>query len=213
MNCRLCNSGHCKKFFSDERRSYYYCHQVCGLIFVPAEGHVTVEEEKKRYNLHKNSPTHEGYLRFLNELVSVVVGQTPVSGRILDYGSGPDAVLTGLLRKRGYDCTAYDPLYAIGTDALSKKYDAVILCEVVEHFRDMKEEIANINKVLTADAVVMIRTQLYPSVEDFGGWWYKNDITHINFFGSSTINTLAHMLGREKARPVKIQKKINIYLL
>lgn len=199
MNCRLCDSPDCRKFFSDERRSYFHC-EKCGLIFVPASEHVSVEEEKRRYTLHENKPDHEGYVRFLSELVEIVCKETPARGRILDYGSGPHAVLTKLLKNKGYDSTAYDPLYNIGTGALVKTYDAVILSEVLEHLRDMRKELVNIQKAAGSAGKILIRTQCYPSLENFSGWWYKNDVTHVNFFSRQTITHCMAMLGRKKVR-------------
>lgn len=199
MNCRLCDSTRCNLLLSDDLRRYWHCGK-CGLIFVPFDGHITVEEEKRRYELHENSPDHEGYCRFLNDVVSVVSKQTAVSGRILDYGSGRNAVLTRLLRDRGYDCTAYDPLYRIGKGALDRTYDTVVLCEVIEHLRDLKKELMNIKKAAGTAGTIMIRTQLYPSLERFEGWWYKSDITHVNFFSRKTITHCTALLGRKKVR-------------
>jgi hypothetical protein len=199
MNCRLCDSSDCNQIFRDDVRSYRLCGN-CGLIFVPVSEHVSVEEEKKRYDLHENSADHEGYLRFLNECADVIVKETPVSARILDYGSGRNAVLTRLLRDRGYDCTAYDPLYGIGKDALEETYDAVVLCEVVEHIRDLKKELVNIKNAAGISGKIFIRTQLYPSLENFPQWWYRNDITHINFFSGQSIAKLATLLGRPEVQ-------------
>jgi hypothetical protein len=210
MYCRLCNSANSKKFFSDDRRAYYHC-EACGLLFVPVSGHISREEEKQRYALHDNSAQNEGYVKYLNEIVSIVCARCCHSDRILDYGSGKNGVLTRLLREKGYACTAFDPLYRIGKDALTKSYDMIILCEVIEHIRDIGKELLNIKKALRRLAgKVIIRTQLYPSLDEFAGWWYKNDITHINFFGNATINRLACMLGMKKAQPAVLSEDIFI---
>jgi hypothetical protein len=197
MNCRLCKSSRCTKLAIQDTRSYFLCGN-CGFIFVPPCDHVSAEEERERYELHNNRPDHEGYIRFLKEPVDVVVKETPPSGTILDYGSGKEAVLTRLLQERGLDCTAYDPLYKTGTDALKKTYDSVVLCEVAEHLRDLEKGIAEIKRAAGAAGKIILRTQLYRSAEEFAGWWYRNDITHINFFSRQSINKLAALCGREK---------------
>jgi hypothetical protein len=197
MNCRLCKSTRCTTLTIEDARTYCFC-ETCGLIFVPACGHVTAEEERRRYALHENRPDHEGYVRFLNELADVVVMETPSSGAVLDYGSGPEAVLTRLLTEKGFSCAAYDPHYGIGADALLNTYDTVVLCEVVEHLRDLHKEIAVIKSVAGDSGTIILRTQLYPSLKSFAGWWYKNDITHVNFFGTRTLKKLGALLGREK---------------
>jgi len=208
MNCRLCDSASSKKLFSDDFRSYWHC-EKCGLIFVPASEHASVLEEKRRYTLHHNSSLHEGYVRFLNEIVMTACAQCRPSDRILDYGSGKNGVLTRLLQDRGYDCTAYDPLYGIGTGALTKSYDAIILCEVIEHLRDLRKEIAKIKKATGRGGNIFIRTRLYPSLEGFAGWWYKNDITHVNFFSGPSLEKLAAMIGRKKVQ----QYREDIFIL
>jgi hypothetical protein len=200
MNCPLGDSAGCNELFSDGVRSYHYC-EKCGLLFVPESGYVSFEAEKERYDLHRNNPDHEGYVQFLNELVSVITRHCSSTCRILDYGSGKEAVLTRLLKERGYDCTAYDPLYNIGNDQKAATYGAVILCEVVEHLRDLKKEIENIKNTAGKSGKIIIRTQSYPSLEGFAGWWYKNDRTHVNFFSARTIVKLGALLGREKVMP------------
>ena len=197
MNCRLCNSARSAKLCSDDARSYFHC-EKCGLIFVPESEHVSVHEEKKRYALHDNSAANIGYVKFLGDMVKAVSGQCGRSGRVLDHGSGKNSVLTRLLKEKGYNCTAYDPLYHIGKEALSKTYDTVVLCEVVEHLRDLRKEAFLIKKVAGNTGKILIRTRLYPSLDTFAGWWYKNDITHINFFGRETIDVMAGIMGREK---------------
>lgn len=181
MNCHLCDSVSSRKLCRDDFRSYYHC-EKCGLIFVPASDHISVEEEKKRYKLHENSIDHEGYVRFLNEIAVVAGKWSSPTGLLLDYGSGPEIILTRLLRKKGYDCTPYDPLYDIGNDVFSRTYDTIVLCEVIEHLRDIRIETEKIKNVLNPAASIIIRTRLHPVPDEFDGWWYKNDRTHVNFF-------------------------------
>jgi hypothetical protein len=196
MNCRLCDSPDCRNLLFLKRRDYYFC-GVCGLIFVPASQQVPVEEERRRYDLHDNSPDHEGYRTFLNEVADLVVQRIDRSGRILDFGCGRHAVLTSILRERGFDCTAFDPLYGIGMEVLSDRYDTVVLCEVIEHMREVKNELRTIKELLNPCGTLVIQTRLYTSLESFDSWWYKNDITHINFFGRTTIDFIAREFGYE----------------
>jgi hypothetical protein len=199
MNCRLCDSSRCTPLTVEDTRSYFRC-GACGLIFVPLRDHVSVEEEKRRYGLHENRPGHEGYVRFLTELVAIVAQETPPPGTVLDFGSGKEAVLTRLLRERGYDCTAYDPLYNTGAGALAKTYDTVVLCEVAEHLRDLEKAVGEIKGAAGSAGKIIIRTRLYPSPEEFTRWWYKDDPTHVNFFCNRSIEKLAELLGRKKVR-------------
>jgi hypothetical protein len=195
MNCRLCNSPRSAKLCSDDTRSYFHC-EKCGLIFVPARDHVSFTAEKERYDLHDNSTENIGYVNFLGEMVTAVGERCGKSGSLLDYGSGKNSVLTRLLKDRGYDCIAYDPLYGIGIGALAESYDAIILCEVIEHLRSLKREIRRLKKTMKREGSLIVRTQLYPSLKDFPCWWYKNDITHVNFFCRKALDVCAGILGK-----------------
>lgn len=194
MNCRLCAAPDCRLVCKDAVRDYYRC-DVCDLIFVPTTQFVPIDAERERYVLHDNTADHAGYRLFLNEVADVAACSTPPGGCILDFGSGRHAVLTSMLRERAYRCTAYDPLYGIGPDALSRAYDTVILCEVIEHLREVDRELAIITNLVLPGGALVIRTRTHPGLYSFGSWWYKNDCTHINFFGNKTIRRIAERFG------------------
>ena len=194
MNCRLCGSPDCLLIFSDSVREYYHC-AVCDLIFVPASQCVSIEEERSRYDLHDNNGDHAGYRSFLREVAAVVEQVTIRGGRILDFGCGKNAVLASMLREQGYSCTAYDPLYGIGMEFNLFTYDTIVLCEVIEHVRNLKEELRIISELLNPSGTLVIRTGIHPRPESFGSWWYKNDRTHVNFIGMPTIAWIARTFG------------------
>lgn len=178
-------------------RKFCYCDR-CGLTFVPEQYWISAEEEKKRYEQHNNTPDNEGYVKFLKQIVDVVCNLRISSPRILDFGSGKSAVLTTLLTESGFDCTAYDPLFDINIDNDSPPYDIIILCEVIEHLRNIEDEMKKIKKLLNKNGVLIIRTRLYPSVEKIEDWWYAQDKTHINFYTTRTIEEIARMINRQK---------------
>ena len=208
MNCRLCRSSDCRLFHDDGRRTFFHC-SGCGLAFVPPDNFISLDEERRRYDLHDNSEDQEGYVRFLRETITAVEKCCRRSGKILDYGSGKNAVLTGLLNDIGYDCTAFDPLYEIGAKALVKQFDAVILCEVVEHLRDLRREIRTLKSVITQKGKLVVRTKLRPSLKKFPAWWYKNDLTHINFFNDRSIRLFGALLGK----PAEIKADKDIFVM
>jgi hypothetical protein len=155
MNCRLCDSFECKNLPVNDSRHFYLC-ENCGLIFVAVSGHLTFDEEKSRYDLHSNDSTNAGYVAFLNEVVSAIEKKCSAPARLLDYGCGKNKVLAGLLNQRGFVCDAYDPLYGIGSDVFSQKYDAIILCEVIEHVRNLSETTGRIRRSLGRGGIVVL---------------------------------------------------------
>jgi hypothetical protein len=198
MNCRLCHAHDCLPVYVDSLREYFRC-TVCDLIFVPPAGFVSINEERSRYDLHANEADNEGYRRYLQKTALIVEKVTSPGGRVLDFGSGRHAVLTSILRGMGFVACAYDPLYGIGPDALQGLYDTIVLCESIEHVRDLKKELTTLTGLLAVGGILVIRTGLHPGPAAFAGWWYKNDPTHINFFGARTLSFMADCYGLSPA--------------
>jgi SAM-dependent methyltransferase len=195
IRCKLCQATSCLHIGQQARRTFIHC-PACGLVFVPESEYLTVEGERSRYDRHDNTPSNLGYRRFLSEVADSVVGLGLGEGTVLDFGAGKHAVLTQLLRERGLRARDYDPLYGRGDDALEERYDLVVLCEVIEHLRDLRSELASLRECLRPAGRVLLRTQIYPAVELIADWWYSRDPTHLNFFGEATMDTVAALLGK-----------------
>jgi 2-polyprenyl-3-methyl-5-hydroxy-6-metoxy-1,4-benzoquinol methylase len=146
--------------------------------------------------MHDNSESNSGYVRFLNAVAETAISYTPENGSILDFGCGKNAVLAGILSKKGVRCDSYDPLFNYSIDFSDKHYDTIILCEVIEHIRNLHEDLSLIQKLTKQDSKVIIRTQRYPSLESFPQWWYRQDSTHLNFFSDKALEYIAALMNR-----------------
>lgn len=186
MICPLCGFPNCLECHDSGKRLFFLCGN-CALVFVPRRFHLTIGQERERYDLHDNTAANAGYVRYLNEIVETISCRYGNGASILDFGCGKNAVLAGMLRKKGFECTAYDPVYGRGPEALSGRYDCIILCEVVEHLRDIKKELETVAGILTKGGAIVIRTKLYQSIETFPAWWYIEDFTHVNFLCRKTL--------------------------
>jgi SAM-dependent methyltransferase len=164
-------------------------------VFVPGEFWLSEDEERARYAHHDNSPSNAGYVRFLGQVADVVAGLETEKARVLDFGSGENAVLADILRRRGFDCAVYDPLYGMGRASLGDRYDVVVACEVIEHLRDLRGEMRTLKDCLAPGGRVVVRTQCYPSVAEVASWWYARDATHLNFFAEPTLGFAAGLCG------------------
>ena len=208
MKCPLCESSEHREADRDERRCFIRCVN-CGLVFVPKAFHLTREQERRRYDLHDNTKGNRGYLRFLTQVADIVETACPPPGRLLDYGCGEDAVLTALLRRRGRRCDPFDPLYGYELPPSPPRYDMIILCEVIEHFRKVRSSLQEIGRLLEERGKILVRTQCYPSAGKIVRWWYAQDPTHINFFSHRALECAAGLLDRRlEATAVK-----DIYLM
>lgn len=208
-HCPLCGFLSGTSFGKKEKRQFAYC-SACTLVFVPEAYHIAPEQERARYALHNNTVENAGYVRFLTEVADSVLPFVSVSTHVLDFGSGEHAVLTHLLRERGVHCEAFDPMYSPTVQEKPNGYDIVILCEVIEHCRNLTEVINSIQNQLSPEGVVCIRTQCYPEVSAIPAWWYAQDLTHINLFSITALEFLAQRLGRTLS--VSPQKN-DIYLI
>ena len=183
--CPLCEAPDSRLFFRDKLRAYFRC-DVCDLIFVPPEYFLSPSEEKKRYDLHRNSPHDEKYRAFLDRLFRPLQKRLAPGRRGLDFGSGPGPTLSVMFEEAGYPMTLYDAFYAKDAAALEKQYDFITATEVLEHLHDPKRELECLWQCLKPGGILGVMTKLALGAEAFAGWHYKNDETHVCFFSGAT---------------------------
>jgi SAM-dependent methyltransferase len=174
------------------RRPLHAC-PVCGLTFVPTAAHLSPEDERARYLLHRNTREDDGYVKFLMTAVEALERHAPAVGSpsILDYGCGPTPVLVGLLRERGYAAEGYDPFFAPQGAGRARDYDVVISTETVEHFRRPAEEFERIRDLVRPGGLLCLVTALTDTVTDFSRWHYALDTTHVALYALKTFTWLA----------------------
>ena len=198
-NCRLCGYQRLTLVNQDKRRAFYLC-ENCELISVPKRYWLSEDDEKKRYSLHNNTISNNGYVKFLSQMADEIQKVCGSNSRVLDFGSGADAVLSQLLNERSIDCFAYDPHFNRLLQDDNERFDIIVLCEVIEHLKNIREELEFVNKHLSKDGKIILRTQIYNDLSKFSGWWYAQDVTHINFFNEKSLQTTADLLGKELSK-------------
>ncbi|MBU4220508.1 MAG: class I SAM-dependent methyltransferase [Euryarchaeota archaeon] len=194
MKCNLCSSDSVFpiEFLKHATRVFLRCPQ-CDLIFVPESHHLIPEEEVSRYKLHRNTLSNEGYVGMFLEKIAMVHQYCHGVKSVLDYGCGPGPVLAELLKREGFSCDIYDPFFF--PDFPDGFYDLVISTEVFEHLRDTRAELQRICKLIKPGGYLAVMTSMHDDVGDFENWWYKNDPTHICFFGARTFEWIANDFG------------------
>jgi hypothetical protein len=190
MQCLLCSSDHANEFYHDNDRHYHHC-RVCKLTFVHPEQFLSPEEEKKRYDLHQNSPEDKAYRQFLSRLFNPLKGRLLPGSRGLDFGSGPGPTLSVMLEEIGHSMELYDHYYAKHPINLTRQYDFITATEVLEHLYHPKEELDRLWACLHPGGKLGVMTKLAPGPEAFPAWHYKNELTHVCFFSKSTFEWLA----------------------
>ena len=181
-------------FHQDKFRPYSRCSQ-CELIFVPPQYHLSINDEKKRYDLHQNSPDRDDYKRFLSKMVNCLSPKLKPGVSGLDYGSGTVPVFSKLMAEKSFQMKNYDLHYAAFPELLKHKYNYLTCIETAEHFRFPDREWRLIFSLLMKGGWLGIMTELYNDAIDFTEWYYKGDRTHICFYTKDTFVWLADRYG------------------
>jgi hypothetical protein len=195
MICTLCGSDKCSLYAQSGARRFMRCNR-CEIVFVPGQDWVSPGKERARYELHDNTPDSDTCKNYLQDFAKQLEHIPVFRPRVLDYGSGPHTVLAGILAEKSIPCASYDPLFDIGAETLNETYDIVVLCEVLEHIRQLRRELERIRALLNPGGYVAVRTELYDEHTDFESWWYAKDSTHIHFFRMTTLITVAEILNK-----------------
>lgn len=196
MKCPLCRSKTISDYYNSKKTSYIQCSD-CSLVFIPRDQLLSNEEEHARYELHDNSITNNGYVKYLSKIADKLEALNLTQLKILDFGSGKNAVLETVLHQRNIKCYSYDPLYDLGNSNLKFSYGVIVVCEVIEHIYNIYEEINLLSSLLDRGGYLLLRTELLLDNTDFSSWWYKEDVTHVNFFTPKAINKVVELIGGE----------------
>jgi SAM-dependent methyltransferase len=208
LKCKLCN-GDGSLLFETRGKKYYQCPQ-CLAVFLDPACYVSREEEKLRYEAHNNNVDDPGYQRFVEPITSGVIETCSNKHKGLDFGSGTGSAVAKFLKERGYDITLYDPLFCDCPKVLTKKYDFVVCCEVIEHFHFPKKEFELLRSLLNPGGILFCMTDLYSEKTDFLKWYYKDDSTHVFFYHQNTFEWIKTHMGFSA---LKITGRVAQYLL
>lgn len=197
--CPLCGAG-TRAFCADRARRYVECPD-CALVSADPASHLSSQDERAIYDLHRNDPADARYRAFLARLADPLLSRLSPGMRGLDFGCGPGPVLSMMLREAGMAMTDYDPFYAPDPQALQRDYDFVTCTEVVEHFREPLAGWAQLAARVRPGGWLGVMTQLAPDEpERFLRWRYRDDRTHVSFHRLDTLRWLAARFGFELER-------------
>jgi len=146
-----------------------------------------LDKEKKRYDHHQNSPS-DGYAEFVSPLLNHLLNSFTNKNIGLDFGCGPDSVISKILTEKKYIIKKFDPFYENHPEILEENYDFVIVIEVVEHFHQPFLEFKKLKNLLNVNGELLIMTHLFDTSINFEKWYYKNDFTHVFFYTHETFD-------------------------
>jgi len=196
--CRLCGSCNTEIIQTKSDGILYSRCLACSYTSRNPEDSLSPEAEKKRYQLHNNSPDNQGYVDWINRFLDFSFRiELPARSRILDFGSGPEPVMAAILEKRGYQVFTEDPFFS--PEIPGGLFHLITSLEVFEHISNPAEVLKNLTSRLSEDGRLCISTEFLPSDDRrFDLWRYRSDETHIGFFSVGGLTEAAEKAGLEK---------------
>jgi hypothetical protein len=187
--CPLCSSSEIVECLKTQGRTYLSCER-CELLFLDPSQRLSPTAERERYELHENSESNEGYVRFLERLITPLAEHLPEGARGVDFGCGPSAILGRLLERRGFHAANFDPFF-YPERPKGMGYDFVTAVEVFEHLFTPAEVIPDMLSLLSSGGVLAVMTSKPPPPFDLPQWYYLRDPTHVSFYQDNTMNWIA----------------------
>jgi hypothetical protein len=193
--CPLCESV--ADYFcsiGNQGRDYYKCGTCCS-VFLHPKTYVDLSSEKSRYEEHNNDVEDPRYQKFVSPITVAIEDQFSKDSDGLDYGCGTGPVASVVLEQKGFkEIDLYDPFFQPNEKALTKTYDFIICCEVMEHFFNPKDEFYLLRNLLKTSGKLFCKTSVLKDgskAEYFRDWWYNNDPTHVFFYTPKTLEFIA----------------------
>ncbi|MFH1694025.1 MAG: class I SAM-dependent methyltransferase [Bacillota bacterium] len=173
--------------------------QYCGFIFKDEANYVSLREEIKKYDEHHNEDDNMGYVNFLTDFIEAAVLPYIQTGKALDFGSGPNPVLSKIMRNSyGFDVDIYDLYYAKEKVYKNQVYDLITSTEVVEHLKSPMDAFILFYKHLKPGGILSIMTLFHPrNKEMLFDWFYIRDKTHVSFYTVQTMRIIAEKFNFE----------------
>lgn len=194
--CKICGTP-TTSFRIDQMNILFHECSFCEFIFKDESHYITEEKELEKYDMHHNDDDNIGYVNFLTNFVDAAVMPYIKSGSALDFGSGPNPVLSRILsEKYPFQVDIYDLHYSKDKIYESKKYQLITSTEVVEHLANPLEYFELFHSLLLPKGILSIMTLFYPKdKKQFANWFYIRDVTHLSFFTPKTLEQIAKLVG------------------
>jgi len=193
-HCPVCRQGQPVPFRQIGQQAYLRCPNCLATTTAPGS-RLTLEEERKIYELHDNDPADAGYRRFLSKLAEPLMACLPEGARGLDFGCGPGPALAQMFTEAGFNMALYDPFFHPDSSALNDHYDFITCTEVVEHLHEPAEVFDQLDGLLKPGGWLAIMTCFQTDDDRFDNWHYRRDPTHVVFYREATFQWLAEHYG------------------
>ena len=107
-----------------------------------------------------------------------------------------------MVREDGFEVALYDPFFHPDRSVLKTTYDFIACTETVEHFRNPEAELHQLKSLLEPGGWLGVMTGMLEDWDEFPGWYYHRDPTHICFYSKTTMQWIADRFGWDVVFPV-----------
>ncbi|OGK62359.1 hypothetical protein A2334_02965 [Candidatus Roizmanbacteria bacterium RIFOXYB2_FULL_38_10] len=211
MKCLLCGHETDGVYRVVNEVKIYEC-RACGLGFVDQSKAIgKTLDHLYLFDMYKKQ---EGMIRKrLTNLVNKIV-YFKSSGSVLEIGAGYGLLSSMLLQKGHYTLDVVEPsliphylakkkftLHKTDLDGFlkknKKKFDLIVMFDVIEHLPKPLESIKQLRKALKSEGVLVIQTPNYKSIMQYivrdWSWWMVED--HKWFFSPDSLKKLLNEVG------------------
>ncbi|MCW9038093.1 class I SAM-dependent methyltransferase [Altibacter sp.] len=164
--CILCHSDKVSFLGTFAAIPYWKCGN-CSSVFKDPSVFLDPETEKGRYLLHENDVEDLNYQHFVSPIVQHVTKMFKKGATGLDFGAGTGPVISKLLSEKGYAMQLYDPFFHPEKQVLSRTYDFIVSCEVIEHFHRPLDEFKLLYEIVRPGGTLFCMTELLPKKQSF----------------------------------------------
>lgn len=165
----------------------------CQLVYTKPDFYPDFESERARYTQHNNDPNDVRYRNFLNRAVLPTLPYLTSGMKALDYGCGPGPTIQFLMQDKKINCSNYDPIFY--PEFPNTTFDVLFATECVEHFHQPEIDFQKMCSLLKTGGLLTIMTHPYRKLEDFPGWYYAKDPTHVVFYHQKTFVFIESKFG------------------
>lgn len=204
MKCPVCGSPHVYPHIEVEKVQIYQCRK-CLAAFVDPK--TPRKSTKHIYEFVEYQKREKQFVKRYNKTLGLIKRYSK-GKQVLEVGAG-FGLLSSILSKKGYEVDALEPevtpVYLKGlpvhvvkksfesfAKVTTKKYNVIILYDVLEHVNKPKETILLFKKLLHKNGIVIIQTPNYLSlmarmVKNWS-WWMVED--HRFYFSRKSFSHL-----------------------
>lgn len=192
MFCPLCLASVDSTITGPLDLKLWHCHN-CELVFKDPKHRPSQSEEEQRYLKHQNDKSDKDYIEFLKHAINPALEFFEPEAEGLDFGCGPNPVLSSIVKEVGYECSNYDPIFF--PDFPDERMDFLFATESFEHFFNPIRDIKLITAILRPGGILTVMTNRWKELDQLTDWWYIRDKTHVAFYHRKTFDYICAQFG------------------